>query len=251
MCARERKTKWHTDWQEAFPIYAREVSFQQFDGSLRIADVALGNLVLEFQHSGISYEEIANRTIFHRAAGRDVWWVFDRRGKDISELIPKEKGVADTGRYLGSYSISKHIISAICPSDLDERADRMLVGIPGNDGFGKILILDYGNYCVMLGGFDRRCCERQYAAFGYIVDHEFVVQLALHYDEIIAEVGDDDNWLMSFMEQYCSNAISIVLNTCLKNVLIPNQDEFYKQLQIYNSIHSVSRIVIADAFLRK
>ena len=54
MPVKERKTKWHIDWQEAFPIHTREISFHQCDGSLRIADVVIGNLVIECQHSGIS-----------------------------------------------------------------------------------------------------------------------------------------------------------------------------------------------------
>lgn len=220
----ERKTQWHKDWQESFPIHCREVTFQHMDNTLRYADVGLGNLVVEFQHSGISYEEIANRTIFHRAAGRDVWWVFDRTGKDISELIPRDPEVYCDGHSLGSIPMSKRIISAICPADLDEREDRAYVGFPGYAGFGDMLILDYGNYCVMLTNFNRRCCERQYASVGYIIDHESIIQLALQYDDIISEIGDDA-WLVTFMENHRQEAIPFVAEACLSGGIIFSHDE--------------------------
>lgn len=240
----ERKTRWHTDWQEAFPIHAREVSFHQCDGSLRIADVAVGNLVVEFQHSGISYEEIASRTVFHRAAGRDVWWVFDRRDKDISELIPKEKGVAGDGCSLGSLPLSKRVISAICPSDLDERECRRCVGVPGYEGFGQILILDYGDCCVMLSGFDRLCCEHQYASIGYIFDHETIIQMALQYDDIIAEIGDE-NWLMTFVESQREHAAKFVLQACLDAMLIESEAAFNARFVRCGSLNRTCYEIIA------
>lgn len=205
-------------------MYTREVSFQQVDGSYRYADVAVGDLILEFQHSGISYDEIASRTIFHRAAGRDVWWVFDRTGNDISELIPRDPEVYCDGHSLGSIPMSKRIISAICPSNLSEREDRACVGFPGHAGFGDMLILDYGEFCVMISNFNRRCCERQYASVGYIIDHESVIQLALRYDEIISEIGDD-NWLMVFMENQRQEAIPFVAEACLSGGIIFSHDE--------------------------
>lgn len=221
----EKKTQWHRNWQDAFPIHTREITCQQFDGSVRYADVAVGNLVIEFQHSGISRDEIANRTLFHRSAGRDVWWVFDRRGKDLFELIPRDPEVYCDGHSLGSISMSKRIISAICPSDLDEREDRACVGFPGYAGFGDMLILDYGEYCVMLSNFNRRCCERQYASVGYIVDHETVVQMALQYDDIISEIGDE-NWLVTLMENERDRVSQFVLEACLAGKLVSSPDDF-------------------------
>lgn len=245
----ERKTKWHRDWQEAFPIHTREVMLQQADGSTRYADVAAGNLIIEFQHSGISYEEIASRTVFHRAAGRDVWWVFDRWDKDISELIPREKTVSGDGHSLGSLAMSKRIIFAICPSNLNAREDRRCVGFPGWDGFGKILILDYGDCCVMLSGFNRLCCDHQYASVGYIFDHETVIQMALQYDEIISELGDED-WLVTFVENQKDDAAKFVLQACLDAGLIENSIVFYNQMAQCGSLNRTCYEIIASQRLK-
>lgn len=54
--AHRNKTDWHYDWQELFGLgYAERVI--QVAGIIHIADILIGNTVIEFQHSRISEED--------------------------------------------------------------------------------------------------------------------------------------------------------------------------------------------------
>ena len=73
-------SEWHYAWQKSFPKECREVVVQNGEEKHR-ADVLINNTVIEFQHSSISAEEIAERNSFYRECGYKVVWVFDAEGK--------------------------------------------------------------------------------------------------------------------------------------------------------------------------
>jgi competence protein CoiA len=69
----EPMTQWHIDWQENFSFDLQEVVMSRGD-TIHRADVRLsGGVVLEFQHSPISTEEIKARELFYQK----MIWVFD------------------------------------------------------------------------------------------------------------------------------------------------------------------------------
>ena len=69
-------TEWHMDWQNKFDFSCVE-RIIELDGEKHIADVLIGNIVVEFQHSPISMEDFRNRNDFYTAKGYKVIWVFD------------------------------------------------------------------------------------------------------------------------------------------------------------------------------
>lgn len=73
-------TEWHREWQNFFPKECQEVVIQK-DGIKHRADVLINNTVIEFQHSPITAEEIAERNRFYAECGHKVVWVFDAEGK--------------------------------------------------------------------------------------------------------------------------------------------------------------------------
>ena len=73
-------SEWHLLWQRRFPIQNREVVVEK-DGVKHRADVCINNTVIEFQHSPIKAEEIAQRNEFYLSCGYRVVWVFDAEGK--------------------------------------------------------------------------------------------------------------------------------------------------------------------------
>lgn len=73
-------SEWHRAWQNSFPKECQEVIVQK-DGIKHRADVLINNTVIEFQHSPITAEEIAERNRFYTECGLKVVWVFDAEGK--------------------------------------------------------------------------------------------------------------------------------------------------------------------------
>ena len=73
-------SEWHRTWQRFFPEECQEVVVQNGEEKHR-ADVLINNTVIEFQHSPIKAEEIAERNSFYRECGYKVVWVFDAEGK--------------------------------------------------------------------------------------------------------------------------------------------------------------------------
>lgn len=69
-------TEWHTNWQKLFPEECREVVKTAGNEKHR-ADVLIGNVVIEFQHSSLSPEEFEERNGFYTELGYIVIWVFD------------------------------------------------------------------------------------------------------------------------------------------------------------------------------
>lgn len=73
-------SEWHLSWQEKFPENCREVIVEK-DGIKHRADVLINNIVIEFQHSPITSEEITKRNMFYLSCGYPVVWVFDAEGQ--------------------------------------------------------------------------------------------------------------------------------------------------------------------------
>ena len=76
----ESETQWHRDWKNRFPSEWQEIVHQDArSGEIHIADVkAPHGLVLEFQHSPITPDEMRARETFY---GELVWIVDGLRGE--------------------------------------------------------------------------------------------------------------------------------------------------------------------------
>lgn len=70
-------SEWHLNWQNKFPIESQEVIKIDENGKKHIADILVGNIVIEFQHSNLPYNEFNDRNKFYNDLGYQVIWVFD------------------------------------------------------------------------------------------------------------------------------------------------------------------------------
>ena len=64
------------EWQKRFPVDSME-RVLELHGKKHIADILLSDIVVEFQHSPISYDEFNERNKFYTSLGYKVIWVFD------------------------------------------------------------------------------------------------------------------------------------------------------------------------------
>lgn len=71
------ETEWHLKWKSLFPAENCEVQHIDNFGNRHIADVDLGDLVIEFQHSPISSFELIQRELFYTSIGKQFVWVLD------------------------------------------------------------------------------------------------------------------------------------------------------------------------------
>lgn len=76
-------SEWHRKWQSLFPVHFQEevVSYQ---GQYHIADICLNRAIIEFQHSSIRIEDLAERIEFYSSVKGQLIWVVDCYGKSIS-----------------------------------------------------------------------------------------------------------------------------------------------------------------------
>ena len=82
---------WHTLWQDLFPIDNIEVPIT-VDDKTHIADVKIGDKIIEFQHSNISYEEMVERNQFYLKSNDNLIWVIDGIGKRFYMIAdPRER----------------------------------------------------------------------------------------------------------------------------------------------------------------
>lgn len=85
-----KMTNWHCEWQSNFPII--EKSFQKITNKQikdRRADVLLEkyNIVLEFQHSKIEYDEVNNRKNDYELNNLKIIWIIDGNNSiDVKKL---------------------------------------------------------------------------------------------------------------------------------------------------------------------
>ncbi len=78
------KTKWHSDWQNMFPLEYQEITLKN-ENEVHRADVLYNNCVIEFQHSPISQKEFSDRNRFYNSQGLTVIWLFDIRKNSLYE----------------------------------------------------------------------------------------------------------------------------------------------------------------------
>ena len=71
-------SEWHSEWQNKFPKQYQEI-VKTFEGETHRADVLIEEtkVVIEFQHSPLSFEEFIDRNGFYVELGYTVIWVFD------------------------------------------------------------------------------------------------------------------------------------------------------------------------------
>lgn len=126
-------TDWHDAWQKSFPENCREVVFDS-GGVRHRADVLIGSVVLEFQHSGISDAEWSSRSSFYGPdCEKAVFWVYDRTCTDIRSDL----GVSADGGLFGNESLAG-------------REFRRSASVFGQD---VPVFLDYGGYVAMCYDF--------------------------------------------------------------------------------------------------
>lgn len=109
-CNYKPETDWHLGWKSHFPKERCEVRFN-FHSEYKIADAVLkSGLVVEFQHSPISTEEIEYREFFYD----NMMWVFDCREAFINKRIDLRirKGKASTTYTTFRWKHAKKSISA-------------------------------------------------------------------------------------------------------------------------------------------
>lgn len=80
-----KMTEWHINHQALFPEECREVRLEK-DGIVHIADIKIGDLIIEFQHSPMDNETFEERCWFYSQFGHLVW-VFDLTEKWMNEQI--------------------------------------------------------------------------------------------------------------------------------------------------------------------
>ena len=81
---------WHKEWQDKFKPEYQEVIVEA-EGKKHIADIKIGNLVIEFQHSPISLKDIESRNSTHKALGNKVVWLFDYRHKHYNFKVETKR----------------------------------------------------------------------------------------------------------------------------------------------------------------
>lgn len=83
------KSEWHIEWQNRFP--KDSIEYVVFDGHNRhFADVLINGIVIEFQHSPISYDNFTERNDFYIRCGYKVVWIFDQSNEWKKEIIKRK-----------------------------------------------------------------------------------------------------------------------------------------------------------------
>jgi hypothetical protein len=83
-------SEWHVEWQKSFGLENAEVILD-IGKHTHIADININNVVVEFQHSPITYKEVKKRTVFYTQDHRKLFWIFDFREKYQSRQITIHK----------------------------------------------------------------------------------------------------------------------------------------------------------------
>lgn len=78
-------TLWHLQWQELFPLECREVVMQK--GEIRHrADVKIGNLIIEFQHSSLGNPKVKERELFYGSDANKIIWIIDATNNRVFDI---------------------------------------------------------------------------------------------------------------------------------------------------------------------
>lgn len=89
-------SEWHHKMQDCFPKENQEIIIEH-NGEKHRADVCVGDIIIEFQHSEISAAEFNDRNRFYMDAGYRLVWIFDFRNSFNYDQIEIEEG--DNGEY--------------------------------------------------------------------------------------------------------------------------------------------------------
>jgi competence CoiA-like predicted nuclease len=86
-------TEWHIGWQKSLGVDNAE-KIIKIGKHTKIADISINNVVVEFQHSSITYQETKERSIFYTQDKRKCVWIFDfmDKYKDWKIKIHKSNG---------------------------------------------------------------------------------------------------------------------------------------------------------------
>jgi len=92
----EPETKWHREWKDKYPIEWQEViHFDEISGEKHISDVKTATgLIIEFQNSPISSEELKQREAFYKSI---VWIINGEKFKRNFHIL---HGLPDPKSYL-------------------------------------------------------------------------------------------------------------------------------------------------------
>lgn len=91
-------SEWHLSMQERFPEEQREIVVKN-NGEIHRADILSENMVIEFQHSPISPDELLARNRFYTLAGYKIAWVFDLQDEYNSGNIELVKECLDSQKF--------------------------------------------------------------------------------------------------------------------------------------------------------
>lgn len=69
-------TEWHIEWQKSFGLENAE-KIIKIGKHTKIADININNVIVEFQHSPITYQEAKERSVFYTLDNRKCIWIFD------------------------------------------------------------------------------------------------------------------------------------------------------------------------------
>lgn len=110
-------SEWHRNWQKKFPIKNREVVLkinendpfiENFNKTVRRADVLCYGYVIEFQNSPISSEEFNDRNYFYTRLGKKVVWIFNMvdeyDNEKITHIQEWENNFDNGGKYKWKYA---------------------------------------------------------------------------------------------------------------------------------------------------
>lgn len=82
----EPKSAWHREWQAKFHDSNCEQVIS-IKGIRHIADVSMGNVIIEFQHSSMPIDEFQARSLFYTFGGRKLIWLIDCRSDFANKRI--------------------------------------------------------------------------------------------------------------------------------------------------------------------
>ena len=101
-------SEWHYNWQKYFGLNNAEISIKIGEYH-NIADIMIGDTIIEFQHSKISYQEIRKRSIFYSSDNKKLYWIFDCQDEKIQYW---KKGRGNNEIYKWDYA-SNSLLAAL------------------------------------------------------------------------------------------------------------------------------------------
>lgn len=178
----EPETEWHRAWKANFPNEQQEVRHQDAEtGEWHIADVKVASgLVLEFQHSAISTDEIQSREVFYKK----MLWIVD--ATRLKKTVAKIEGAFRSGKEWQLNGV-RSIVGGLANIPLEFRESRHVVVFDCG--------VDLPFYCILPGRvldaatlvcYDRKSVIDCLRAGSHFVDAE---QLQNHLSAFITDIA--------------------------------------------------------------